>query len=923
MHGTPQIINYSKSFYNADSRNWSIDQDRRGVLYFANGSGLLSFNGSLWNLNKLPQGQVIRAVAINDDKIFTGAFGEFGYWQINNLSPLQYHSLNHLIEEPLFKKEEIWKIVPTANGVFFQSFSTLYRYQNDKVSKIDLPGNIMMLFSVRGREYIQVLEKGLYVVNKDNSVSKINGSDVFNDKKIISIISFTNNSILIGTVKNGFYLYDGLNIQEWKTQISTFIKNNDLNAGTQLAENQYVFGTIQNGIVFCDAQGNITQHINRSNGLQNNTVLFLYKDLAGNIIAALDNGIDYLVVNSALTFYKDIEGRLGATYSSFLNHDKLYLGTNQGLFWANILSLNPFVLSSLKRINAINEQVWNLSYIDDRLICGNNNATYEIIGENAVKISSVPGGWSIKKLNINPQYLLQGSYIGLALYKKTINGSWAFDKLIDSSNNIPSKTIIQDSIGNVWIQHANDGIFHAKINNNLTITSLEPVKINSHDYAEYMSLYAYNQKPIIYNKDKFFHFDYRTGRFIHSEDLDKMFELYRNIDKIIDDNNYVWIVLNNHTLAMMEKKSNNKQFVSWKTSNFSLVNNNQNITQLNENLYLISGEDGFLIFDKYFSNPLNYNPQLFISNIYIWKENTFTYDSIAVQSRKLSNKNNSIKIETAYPTYDKDLMFRFSLSTSKDKDLWTEWTSNSIKEYTNLDAATYYVKVQTDQTDQTIEYQFTVLNPWYLSLLAKVIYFLLLLLLGFMLYNYIKIRVKKQNEFVRLQHERKLLEERRKYEHLMLIRHQEELEKEVIIKNEDVAKSAMKLIKNKKSLQKLKSDLNKLRKEHINDNSNFQIQKLGKQLDRMIVDDEEERNLFENGFSRVHQEFFKRLLKDYPQLTSQDLKLAAYLRMNLSSKEIAPLLDISTRGVEIKRYRLRKKMNIESEKNLNDFMMKY
>ncbi|HEU0226802.1 MAG TPA: LuxR C-terminal-related transcriptional regulator, partial [Arachidicoccus soli] len=60
----------------------------------------------------------------------------------------------------------------------------------------------------------------------------------------------------------------------------------------------------------------------------------------------------------------------------------------------------------------------------------------------------------------------------------------------------------------------------------------------------------------------------------------------------------------------------------------------------------------------------------------------------------------------------------------------------------------------------------------------------------------------------------------------------------------------------------------------------------------------------------------------FPNLTAQDLRLAAYLKMNLTTKEIAPLLNISTRGVEIKRYRLRKKMNLDEHENLSDFMIR-
>jgi DNA-binding CsgD family transcriptional regulator len=65
----------------------------------------------------------------------------------------------------------------------------------------------------------------------------------------------------------------------------------------------------------------------------------------------------------------------------------------------------------------------------------------------------------------------------------------------------------------------------------------------------------------------------------------------------------------------------------------------------------------------------------------------------------------------------------------------------------------------------------------------------------------------------------------------------------------------------------------------------------------------------------------KKLRNNYPELTPKDLRLCAYLRMNLSSKEIAPLLNISIRGVEISRYRLRKKLHLPRDANLTDFMM--
>jgi FixJ family two-component response regulator len=88
----------------------------------------------------------------------------------------------------------------------------------------------------------------------------------------------------------------------------------------------------------------------------------------------------------------------------------------------------------------------------------------------------------------------------------------------------------------------------------------------------------------------------------------------------------------------------------------------------------------------------------------------------------------------------------------------------------------------------------------------------------------------------------------------------------------------------------------------------------------MLEDDWES---FARHFDQVHTDFIKRLKEKYPQLSPKDLKLCAYLRMNLVSKEIAPLLNISVRGVEISRYRLRKKMQLHAEVNLTDYMIHF
>jgi len=110
--GVPYVQNYTKAIYQSGNQNWSVTRDERGIMYFANSEGLLTFDGRYWQSYAMPNGLIVRSVAADGKgKVYAGGFGEFGYWENNNKGRLQYHSLAGLIPkdyQPL--NEEIWKI---------------------------------------------------------------------------------------------------------------------------------------------------------------------------------------------------------------------------------------------------------------------------------------------------------------------------------------------------------------------------------------------------------------------------------------------------------------------------------------------------------------------------------------------------------------------------------------------------------------------------------------------------------------------------------------------------------------------------------------------------------------------------------------------------------------------------------------------
>ena len=140
------------------------------------------------------------------------------------------------------------------------------------------------------------------------------------------------------------------------------------------------------------------------------------------------------------------------------------------------------------------------------------------------------------------------------------------------------------------------------------------------------------------------------------------------------------------------------------------------------------------------------------------------------------------------------------------------------------------------------------------------------------------------------------------------------------MKNKELADSTMQKIHKNKFLINLKSELNRIFIETSDVRLKTRVKKVVKKIDNDI-NNENNWKIFETHFSNVHEEFLTSLKQEYPKISPAELRLCACLRMNISTKEIASLLNISVRGVEASRYRLRKTINLDRKTNLTDFIL--
>jgi hypothetical protein len=257
------------------------------------------------------------------------------------------------------------------------------------------------------------------------------------------------------------------------------------------------------------------------------------------------------------------------------------------------------------------------------------------------------------------------------------------------------------------------------------------------------------------------------------------------------------------------------------------------------------------------------------------------------------------------------------------QDNWSDWVSAGEREFLNMSPGVYRFSVQTDLVPNMISMAIIVLPPWYWSSWAKLIYGVLFCFGIFFLLRWYTARLKarQQREMQKMTEELKMKQEAIEREQESLKK--EQLEMNLNAKAREAADSAMTLIKKNEFLQKIRRDLIKIKDKSDKSLVINHSDRLIKMIDNNIKDEHEEWMLFESNFNQVHEQFYKNMLEKYPGLTANDLKFAAYLKMNLSSKEIAPLLNITVKSLELKRHRLRKKMNMSAGQNLNEVLMKF
>jgi ligand-binding sensor domain-containing protein len=897
---SPFIRNFYKSDYGGANQNWSVTQDNKGFFYFGNTFGLLEFNGNNWRLYPSRGNTPIRTVfADSDGKIYYGTYEDFGYYVRDEFGVLQQSSLKENLSDTVdIRQNTIWTIKRINNHIYFHSFRKLFVKVEDEIREIVSRGPVFSFFEYNQKPYFYLLNKGLYFLNNNFEIIKEELPEYLHLSRIKKMLSLSDHSELIVTEFSGLFIKKGKSCDSWDCMANKILKNTHINKAIRINDERIAIGTISHGLFIINNEGEIIFHLDKSNGLQDNTILSLLVDSTKNLWVGMDKGIDFIELNSPYTFCSDRLGILGSVYCSAVYKNKLYVGTNHGLFYSDWDFERTSEQIEFKQFPELKGQVWNLEILNDKLLCSFNTGTLQIEGDQLKWLSNL-GGYQFIKDPFDNSLFYQGTYMGISRFKQNKDGDfYLLGPLSLTLGGI--KSLQYDFMGNLWCGTEFNGLLKIQLNEMKDSIISKRVFGKESGFQDYWNVGVFKlDNRIVFSQDStFYTYDYIIEKVIPYTWLNAKLGKYVESHHISKTGDHEYWFGKNNQLGKFYCLGDSLSLITeikYSSIHASAVDNKENIRKITDRFYLLGLDNGFAIYDTQSSSG----------------QKDWLKEKIVLNSAICSNLSGSIlnlkitpnsNIEIPF-RFRRNIIFNFSIPGKiresytlqyklDDNDTWSTITPDYLIKFNYLDFGTHHLSlIAEDKSSQyrnsSMQLSFKILPPWYQHQLAFIAYFILLIGFIYILTLFNKIHLKKQ----KLAYQNKIKAEH--LQNIQLIKRQS-LEKEVENKSKELVNYTILLSKKNEVLQKLLEILKK--DESPDDKTNKQV----KQIINQNLGDRNDWQIFRSHFDEAHSDFLKKLKAMHSNLTPNDLRFCAFLRMNMASKEISILLNMSLRSIEVK-----------------------
>ena len=928
--GKYPIQNFSPSEYKAGIQNIDFAQNRDMRLFIANNLGVLTFNGKDWEVHAYQSGKKQRSLAFDEEvnRLYIGSQGDFGYFD----EKWKYVSLYDLIPNAARDFDEVWDVFISKSKVYFCTFQHLYIYDGENIKIVNKEGGFDRSFLVQGKVLTQDHHGHLYEVS-ENGLIDINISAP-KDQIIAGIIPIQSGYLIIyksGKVGQSSTLLANPSHE----QIEEALIGAYVNHVLPLSDNRIAICTQTAGLFFYDLQTSEIEHLTTRDGLQSNACLRAFQDFNGNLWLGLQNGISLLQINSPMRIMNKEIDLQGSGYEVFNREEGNYYSTSNGFY---------FLSKSAERAEFIpgtEGPAYGFQELAGNLYGGHNNGLYLLKGLTATRIANTDGMWIVKPLQVNEGFAIGGTYSGLHLFKFNANKLLESIGPIDGFNE-SSRFFEEDDQGRILVGQYYKGLFQLNLSEDLKSVKVDKLAEGDLKIQEKIILAKVDDQLLLATNEGIFKIDPVSHKIIKAPIFygligDQPVHLIKQ-----DRQKNIHIIAENTVGFFKQISPNNYVFVPSALYQFRYQLNND---LLNTSINLDEGvayaaNEGFLHYNPNLEERLGFKNPLVVDKLYNVNQASNIYDLNPFEMRPMEGEKIEINqkakilqfhVESFQFHNENDQSFRYKLEGFEKE--YGEWTNSTMKEYTNLKEGNYSFIAQSKnylgEITTSLPLQIYVKPPFYRSNIAKLIYALLALLFLYYLYRLPKRKFEEKEKILKDEIKGELqakdekldkIKEEKESEVLQL--KEEKMQNEVRHLNNLLAASTMNLVVKNDFIEKIKGELKTLRNEDENEGTKKSLKKIEKEID-LNLRIQEDWKQFELHFDQVHGDFLGRLRTEFAELSPNEQRLCAFLRLNLSTKEIAKLMIISSRGVEIARYRLRKKLGLQKGQNLSKFLLEY
>jgi ligand-binding sensor domain-containing protein/DNA-binding CsgD family transcriptional regulator len=941
--GIPRIINYTKEVYRAGTQVWDITQDRSGRMYFANDEGLLTFDGHFWKLHPLPNKTNMRSIAITEDgRIYAGGQGELGYFLPDPSGRLQYTSLIPLLPATERSFADIWDIEVMGESVFFRvSDRRILQYRNEHFTSFPAASAWLNLKKCGQKLWAHDREKGLFIL-KIGRWQPVAGSEKIGNRLVSGIFERGNGRQTI--------LLDDLTALTLTNELlqpdPTFAGRNPkgrIFRAESIKPGGFAVSTISEGCLILDENGGLLQQLSRKEGLQDNNVISVFQDRDGNLWAGLNNGISFIAYNAAIKYIRPNPDNDVSGYSTRIFGDRLFIASSDGVYQTPVIKGSgdlSFSRNAFRRVGQSDGQTWRIEEVNGQLLIAHTLGMFRLdpVSGQAVRISNSPGWLFVPLSPVSPsEHIITGTYGGL---RHITFRDGIFRDMGDLQGTYESlRFLTLDNNGEMWASHPYRGIYRIRLDLSRKTYQTElmtdrqglPSTLGNHVFKV--------RNQIVFGTTKgVFSFDGTTGKFNPDPFFDSVLgnREVRYLNE--DEQGRIWFCSGKDLGVIAPDKSGGKTGLTFFPElRGRILSGFENVYAHDGRNVFIGSEKGVIHIDFEKYRAERNKPGLLLSLAKAsGKTDSLLFDgyspaSIVPDRREpipnLPGSFDAYHFEYSATAYAEAEYMEYSYRLDGYDRKWSEWSTKTEKDYTNLSFGRYRFRVKArnsiDTETNEAGFAFTILPPWYMTVWAWLLYIAagVAAVVTGSRYQRRKL-LKQQLKFEEKQRQMEIIHqlEMEKNEKEIIRLQNEKLENEILLKTRELADTSLHLVERNEALLKVKESLQRLYRDTPQGAHDL---KRTLQLINEVEKNDDSWDKFASHFDEVNSNFLRNLRQAHPKLSNTDMKLCAYLELNLASKEIAQLMNISVRGVEIGRYRLRKKLRLESGQSLQEFLEQY